>query len=73
MNDTPADLEAALKTAGLADFFAGCTPAHRREYVRWIGEAKREETRKARIGKAITMIADKCAEEKAGTKTKHRR
>jgi uncharacterized protein YdeI (YjbR/CyaY-like superfamily) len=73
MNDTPPDLAAALKTAGLADFFAGCTPAHRREYVRWIGEAKREETRKARIGKAVTMLADKCTEEKARVKTKQRR
>jgi uncharacterized protein YdeI (YjbR/CyaY-like superfamily) len=73
MNDTPTDLEAALKAAGLADFFADCTPAHRREYLRWIGEAKREETRKARIGRAVTMLADKCAEEKARAKKKHRR
>jgi uncharacterized protein YdeI (YjbR/CyaY-like superfamily) len=70
MNDTPPDFDAALAAAGLAEFFAGCTPAHRREYLRWIGEAKRAETRKARIGRAIAMLKDRCAEETARTNTK---
>ena len=59
-----------MKKAGLAGFFAECTSAHRNEYLKWIGEAKRPETRKARIGKAMEMIASKCAEEKTRAKKK---
>jgi uncharacterized protein YdeI (YjbR/CyaY-like superfamily) len=70
MNDVPPNLESALKAAGLSEFFAGCTNSHRREYLRWIGEAKREETRKKRIGKAMKMLSDKRAEENARTKKK---
>jgi len=29
---------------------------HRKEYVRWIEEAKREETRAARVVKTIDML-----------------
>jgi Bacteriocin-protection, YdeI or OmpD-Associated/Domain of unknown function (DUF1905) len=29
---------------------------HRREYAEWIAEAKREETRERRVGKAIEML-----------------
>ena len=48
-NETPAELTTALERAGLAEFFAGCTAAHRREYLKWIGEAKKPGTRAARI------------------------
>jgi uncharacterized protein YdeI (YjbR/CyaY-like superfamily) len=65
---TPRDMADALNTAGLANFFANCTPAHRNEYLKWITEAKRPETRKARIGKAIKMLSSKYAEEKARAK-----
>lgn len=68
MNDTPPDLAAALSTAGLTAFFADCTNAHRKEYLRWIGEAKREETRKERIAKTVKMLAEKRAEETAREK-----
>ena len=66
MNEIPQDMADALKSAGLAEFFADSTPAHRNEYLKWICEAKRPETRKARIEKAIKMIAKKRAEEKTG-------
>ena len=69
MNDLPPDLAAAVKAAGLAEFFAGCTAAHQREYLKWISEAKRPETRKDRIAKTIKMLTAKCAEE---TKSKAR-
>jgi uncharacterized protein YdeI (YjbR/CyaY-like superfamily) len=62
MNHVPQDIVAALKSAGLADFFAGCTSAHQNEYLKWIGEAQRPETRKARIEKAMRMIFKKRAE-----------
>jgi uncharacterized protein YdeI (YjbR/CyaY-like superfamily) len=68
MNDIPQDISNALEKAGLAEFFADCTQAHRNEYLKWIGEAKRPETRTARIGKAMQMISDKCAQEKARAK-----
>jgi len=68
MADLPQDFSDALKRAGLAAFFADCTAAHRREYLKWIGEAKRPETRAARIEKTIQMISAKRAEEKARTK-----
>jgi bifunctional DNA-binding transcriptional regulator/antitoxin component of YhaV-PrlF toxin-antitoxin module len=35
---------------------------HRKEYARWIAEAKRDETRERRVAKAIEML-------RAGTKT----
>jgi uncharacterized protein YdeI (YjbR/CyaY-like superfamily) len=59
--DISADLAAALKQAGLAEFFRDCTPAHRREYVQWIVSAKRPETRASRIAQAVKMIAAKKA------------
>jgi uncharacterized protein YdeI (YjbR/CyaY-like superfamily) len=63
MNDLPHDFAEALESAGLAVFFADCTGAHRREYLKWIAEAKRPETRKARIAKAIERLSDKRAQE----------
>jgi uncharacterized protein YdeI (YjbR/CyaY-like superfamily) len=70
MDDTPKDLATALEEADLAEFFADCTGAHRREYLKWIGDAKRAETRKERIAKAVKMLADKSAKENARTKKK---
>jgi len=43
----------------MAAFFADCTAAHQREYLKWIGEAKRPATRSKRIAKAVKMIAEK--------------
>ncbi len=65
MTDVPEDLIAALKENGLAGFFAGCTAAHRREYLEWIAAAKRPETRQRRIAQAVKMIAARSKEEAA--------
>jgi uncharacterized protein YdeI (YjbR/CyaY-like superfamily) len=70
MSQLPEDLVEALKEAGLAAFFAECTDAHRNEYLKWIGEAKRPESRKARIDKAMQMLARKRAEENARVRKK---
>jgi len=60
--EVPPDLEAAMKKDRAArKAFDGLAFTHRKEYARWVGEAKREETRKARVGKTIAML-------KAGTK-----
>ena len=40
VNVVPKDFAAALKAGGLDEFFAGCTNSHRREYLKWIEEAK---------------------------------
>jgi len=40
----------------LLPFFAGLSYTHRREYRRWIAEAKKEETRLKRLEKAIEML-----------------
>jgi uncharacterized protein YdeI (YjbR/CyaY-like superfamily) len=32
-------------------------PSHKREYVQWIVEAKRDETRQKRIDSAVTRMA----------------
>ena len=38
--------------------FEAFSPSHRREYVEWITEAKREETREKRVAKAVEWIAE---------------
>lgn len=67
-SDVPQEFAAELKAAGLEAFFADCTAAHRREYVQWIGEAKKPETRIARSRQAVKMLADKRAAEKKKSK-----
>jgi uncharacterized protein YdeI (YjbR/CyaY-like superfamily) len=68
MKTIPEDLLAVLKENGLADFFADCTVAHQGEYLKWIAEAKRPETRKQRIAQAMKMISAKSVQEAARTK-----
>lgn len=53
----PDDLGAALKAAGLDGVFARLSYSHQREYVEWIGEAKRAETRDRRIGETVQRLA----------------
>lgn len=53
----PPDFVAALAADPVADAaFQAMPPSHRREYVRWIDEAKKTATRTGRIAKAVTMI-----------------
>ena len=54
--DIPADLAALMKKHSLREFFDSLSYTHRKEYCRWITEAKKEETRKARLEKAIAML-----------------
>ena len=54
----PADLADALKKNRKArTAFDAFSPSHKREYVQWITEAKREETRQTRIATAIKWIS----------------
>ena len=54
--EVPEAFAAALSEAGLRDRFDGFSYTHRKEYVRWIEEAKREETRERRLVKAIELL-----------------
>lgn len=38
--------------------FDALSPSHKREYVEWITEAKRDETRARRLGKAVAWMAE---------------
>jgi hypothetical protein len=53
----PSDLAQALENdASAKDFFQSLAYTHQKEYVAWIEEAKRPETRQARIIKTIDML-----------------
>jgi len=55
----PADLTKALKThAAAARTFEEFTVSQRREYVDWITEAKREETRSQRLATTLEWLAE---------------
>ena len=55
--DVPADLAAALAAAPEAKArFEKMPPSHRREYVKYIEEAKRPETRARRIAASVQKI-----------------
>ncbi|HEX8666875.1 MAG TPA: YdeI/OmpD-associated family protein [Allosphingosinicella sp.] len=55
----PDDLAAALAArAGAATAFTAFPAGARREYVEWVVEAKRPETRAARIAQAVEWIAE---------------
>ena len=55
----PADLAKALKgNAKARATFEKFPSSHRREYVEWITEAKREETRQRRLDTAIAWMAE---------------
>jgi uncharacterized protein YdeI (YjbR/CyaY-like superfamily) len=55
----PADLSAALKrNKAAAATFKAFPPGQQREYVEWITEAKRDETRRRRLAQAIEWLAE---------------
>jgi antitoxin component of MazEF toxin-antitoxin module len=56
--EIPADAKKALKDAGLLEGFEKMAYTHRKEYIRWIEEAKRPETRTNRIEKMCAMLTE---------------
>lgn len=60
--EVPGEFEKLLKKEGLMATFEKLSFTHRREYCRWITEARREETRLRRLDKALEML-------RAGVKT----
>ncbi len=56
---TPADFTAALqKNARARKTFDDFSPSHRKEYIEWIIEAKRDETRRRRIATSIEWLTE---------------
>lgn len=55
----PDELAAALAASSAAQaVWEGFAPSHRREYAEWVGEAKRPETRAARVAQSVEWIAE---------------
>jgi len=55
----PQDFGAALAAnPAAAQYFDALAPSHRYEYLQWITEAKRDETRAKRIGQALEWLAE---------------
>ncbi|QDT55411.1 hypothetical protein Pan44_34540 [Caulifigura coniformis] len=55
----PPDLKAALtKNAKARTTFDAFSPSHKREYVEWITEAKRPETREKRLATTLEWLAE---------------
>jgi hypothetical protein len=52
----PDDLRAALDAAGRHAAFDALSYSHRREYVEWIVDAKRADTRARRIAKTVEQL-----------------
>jgi uncharacterized protein YdeI (YjbR/CyaY-like superfamily) len=57
--EIPAELAAALKKNKLAaKVFEGFSPSCKREYVDWVVEAKRDETKMKRVAQAVEWMAE---------------
>jgi hypothetical protein len=54
--EIPAAFRTRMKQEGVLPFFEELSYTHRKEYCRWITEAKKEETRSARLSKSIEML-----------------
>lgn len=55
----PADLKKALAAnAKAAETFKNFAPSHRREYLEWISDAKRPETREKRLNTTIEWLTE---------------
>ena len=55
--DVPADLAAALDAApGAREAFDAASFSHRREWVEWVEEAKRAETRSRRVAGVVEQV-----------------
>ena len=53
--DAPPDLAAAFTPAAQAAY-EKLPPSHRREYVQWIEEAKKPETRARRVAETVSRL-----------------
>ena len=54
--EVPDDLRDALARAGVSETFAALSYSHQREYVVWIEDAKRPDTRARRISETVRRV-----------------
>jgi uncharacterized protein YdeI (YjbR/CyaY-like superfamily) len=54
--EIPPDFKKRMEREKLLPFFESLSFTHRKEYCRWLTEAKKEETRRNRFEKAIDML-----------------
>ena len=54
--EVPADFREAMQNQGVMPLFDRLSFTHRREYCRWITEAKKRETRMIRVEKAVALL-----------------
>jgi uncharacterized protein YdeI (YjbR/CyaY-like superfamily) len=54
--EVPAAFKALMKKAGVLSYFESLSFTHRKEYCHWIADAKKDETRTRRMGKAVEML-----------------
>lgn len=54
--EVTADFQEAMKKQDLTSLFDRLSFTHRREYCRWISEAKKDETRMRRVEKAVELL-----------------
>jgi len=52
----PPDIGAAFTVAGVMEIFETMAPSHRREWIMWIEDAKKDATRRSRIENPIARI-----------------
>lgn len=54
--EIPSDLAQRMREHGVREFFDSLSFTNRKEYCRWITDAKKRETRSARLIKSIDMM-----------------
>src|SRR6185369_8065537 len=59
----PADIKKTFKKTGLLSYFESTPYSHRKEYIRYIDDAKKKETRINRITKAVSKLEARKKEE----------
>jgi uncharacterized protein YdeI (YjbR/CyaY-like superfamily) len=58
-DELPRELVAALASAPEAqERFAALSASHRREYVRWVREARRDDTRQRRAAQTVMRLLE---------------
>ncbi|MCX7728322.1 MAG: DUF1801 domain-containing protein [Bacteroidia bacterium] len=57
--EIPYYIKEALENAGLLESFNNLSYSHKKEYILWIKEAKKEDTKNRRIEKMIIALRDK--------------
>jgi Domain of unknown function (DUF1905)/Bacteriocin-protection, YdeI or OmpD-Associated len=57
--DVPTQFQHAMESEAVLNFFESLSYTHRKEYCRWISEAKTEKTSLKRIARAIEMLKDR--------------